>query len=264
MMPTSAQTVGYFQMPSQVQGPVAITVNDYGAGRAIWMGFNLLMEAMAAGPDSIFASLLLHALADLQPPVPLTWTRAVVPIHLSVRSQASMTSPIQALVRIPPETAVVAVETTAGLVIPQEAEELDWVFIPEAEKSAGLTFWLRLPKTPGAVEVNTIIQTSAEAGNTELDRLNLQVDVVQPPGLSEALALLDQLATPEPYTRYTLTRSRLQSSAHFSAPPTRVLAWAYMLLAVDSLSKSNTVEAKALRFMISEALRQVYLQAAED
>ncbi|MDH3603451.1 MAG: hypothetical protein OEU26_27890 [Candidatus Tectomicrobia bacterium] len=44
---------------------VAVTVHDYGAGRAIYMGFDLLAEAALAGTDSVAASLLHHNLPYL-------------------------------------------------------------------------------------------------------------------------------------------------------------------------------------------------------
>lgn len=61
-----ASAVGAFAPPALP----AVTLHDYGTGRAVFAGFDLLAEATLAGPDSLSASLLVQALAAVQPPVP--------------------------------------------------------------------------------------------------------------------------------------------------------------------------------------------------
>jgi hypothetical protein len=256
-----ATAVGHFQLQGRGRGgqdhdqkgdgSVAVTVHDYGAGRAVAMGFDLLTEAALAGPESVFASLLLHALDYVQPVEPATLPGAVVPVYLTLTGQGSV-PPVQAVLTIPPEPRVVAAEPTAGTIETSADDALIWSVDLSREANESLLIWLRLPDEPGPVDLHGIILLGEDL--REYDSVDLTLDIEPRPGLAAALADLANLVAQDKAYHQAQQHVEQADQAFAQGDDTRALA--QLVQGAEALIRVDTPEADQVRYAVAEALRQ--------
>ena len=236
---------------------VAVAMQTYGAGTALYMGFNVLAEATVAGEESLFTGLFLQALDALQPAAPIALTDAVVPVHLTMNGHGRV-PPVQALVTAPEASRIVGVETTAGDAILPTETDIEWNVTPADGTHAALTLWLRLPHEPEPIEVTSLLNLRHGPAMQAYDRLRLTIEVEQRPGLAEARAMLTRLATQDAVylgaARHLEHAIRDLDRGHISQALHRLVQ------TTTSLSRARIPEAEAVRAAVAEAIRHVAQQ----
>jgi len=143
----------------------AITFNNYGTGRVLFAGFDLLATATQYGPESLAARTLLAALA-LTHPTPLVSTLGgVLPIDLKLTNQGVAT-PIGVTVSVPPAVQV----TDAGggqLDNTQAGQTITWTRSLAVGEELTLRFFIRLPMSAATVSLHATV-TAGQGANTRL------------------------------------------------------------------------------------------------
>jgi hypothetical protein len=230
---------------------LAMSFHEYGEGQSVYVGFDLLAQATATGQDSLFADVLLTALRAVHPE-PLNHTIGrVIPLRLELTNQGLATAG-QVVIYLPEGTHVIT---------PEEAEmdELDWAvvwpFELNLDQVAELEFWLRLPWVPSLRPLNAQVQTGTAPDFDESESLSLEIDVIKPPCLPEALEQLTALKDEDKY--YAKALKSVQKAATYLQQEQDNKALKELLKAADKVLNSNHPEAHTLRVMIGNAIRHV-------
>lgn len=126
----------------------AITRYDYGSGRSVYMGFDLLVEATNSGQQSNYASLLLQALSYVDPEPQLLVGRTL-PVSLSIQNRGIAVTG-QVVLSIPANAMVV----DSGKAHLLNDTQLVWPFALETNALQLLVFWLQLPEAAGEMIVS--------------------------------------------------------------------------------------------------------------
>jgi len=231
---------------------LAATFQNYGEGKSIYLGFDLLAQATALGEDSLFADVLTTTLTTVHPEALPPRIGQMMPIELTLNNQGTATSG-QALIDLPDGMTII---------IPDEVlfDELEarliWPFDLQTEQSLTLTFWLRLPWVVGPVPVNGLIQIGLDPDFEDYGNLTLAIEVQAEPCLPEALDLLTALQSED--QAYAKALKHLQKAAQLiQTDENDEKALKELVQAVDELLKSDGLDAHRLRVMIDHAIRNL-------
>jgi len=230
---------------------LAMSFHEYGEGQSVYVGFDLLAQATATGQDSLFADVLLTALSSVHPERLNHTIGRIIPLRLELTNQGLATAG-QALIYLPEGTHVITPDEI-------EMDELDWAIVWPFELNldqvAELEFWLRLPWVPTLLPLNAQVQTGTAPDFDDYESLSLEIDVIKPPCLPEALEQLTALKDEDKY--YALALKSVQKAATYIQQEQDDKALKELLKAADKLLNSNHPEAHTLRVMIGNAIRNV-------
>ena len=137
----------------------AATINSYGNGRAVWVGFDLLATATRDEASSLSAQAMLAALQQVTPAISPNLTAGqVAPVTLKLVNQGIAT-PVRATLTLPAGARMVDAGAAHG-------RDDQWLWDVElgVGAQASLTVWVRLPETPGTVGFRAIVE--APVGGT--------------------------------------------------------------------------------------------------
>lgn len=229
----------------------AITLNAYGAGKALFAGFDLLAYAAQAGNDSLTAKALLAALGATHP-APLTARPGgVLPITLTLQNQGIATT---AIVAVPLPNTVTLVDGGGGTVLSgNDGTLVVWTVDLALNQEKPLRFAIRLPTNEASVTLDATV--SAAIGNTvrEITRTSLAIGIETVPSLDQLRTQAEALASSLPEDRKALNQviKRLDEAIRAHTADKAVAA---LLKATDALLAINASNATALRQALDERL----------
>jgi hypothetical protein len=157
-------------------GDPAITTYAYGAGRGIYMGFDVLGELAASGQQSAAATWLDNSLAWLAP-TPSATTGKLVPIQLTI---TDVGTPVTGRVHLtlPAGTQL----ADAGGAFLNADGTLLWPFQLAHGQTLTWTFWVTLPTTAGTATFNGEISIlNAQNQSIDYGPVTLALPVTAPP-----------------------------------------------------------------------------------
>lgn len=129
----------------------AVTINDYGNGKSMFVGFDLLATATRDGQDSLAASLLKEALGYVNPSDLPKGPGAVVPLTLTLTNRGIATG-ATATVNLPAGTMVA--DPGSGTV---SGNALSFETNLAVGDQESLTFWVKLPQAAGPVTFQAVV-----------------------------------------------------------------------------------------------------------
>lgn len=158
--PLRATANGADELASYVPaGGLAIAEYRYGEGHSLYMGFDVLAEATAAGEESVPARLLSAALGRVHPASLAPVAGKVVPMSLRITNKGLPVSG-QVLLAIPAGAQVV----DGGSARLKVDGSLLWPFTLAQGETLTAPFWVRLPSLGGAAIFNGSIIVGVEQG----------------------------------------------------------------------------------------------------
>jgi hypothetical protein len=260
-----ARVAGYFAAandgyPSPGKDMVAVTTHDYGFGRSVYAGFDVLSEATVAR-SPVFAELLLNALTTVYPIEPQPLTGAVIPLHLDVSNRGMATPVVVTLTAIPTDTVVVDALASRGEIESLAADQQRWVFQLPESTAATLTTWWQLPEFGGPVAFDALVQSGSHPNLVDHDTLSLTVDVQVRPSLSDAQAELMRLAATD--RAFDKALKKLNKAAYTLAKGKVEYALKELLKVTEELAKLAHPEAAEARRLVAQALATVARQTLE-
>jgi len=228
---------------------LAMSFHEYGIGKSLYAGFDLLAQATASGENSAFADLLMMALTNVHPEPWQQTIGSVIPLELNLTNQGSAISG-QALIYLPENTNLIA---PLNLAFDELDLALIWPFELQANETGQLAFWLRLPWVENTVSLDTLIQIGTAPNYQDYDHFNFELEVQAHPCLPEALALLTTLKDKS----YAKALKYSQKAADLIQQGKDDEALKELLKAIDALRQSEAPEAHALRVMLGNAIRNI-------
>lgn len=243
-----AAAIGYFSADGTVTAEPAVTAYDYGLGRTVYAGIDLLAEASLPGADGLYGALLLDALAYVHPQDLTPWAEGVYPVRVSL-SNEGLATPGRIVLTLPEGVGVVDAGGAEA-----SGNTLVWPFdLPE---SGHLTFnaWLKLPAAP--VTITALIQSGVAPDWADQGTLTLEL-------VPEPLITVEDvyaLAAPITDKAYKQAQKYLDWAQGDSAAGDWPAALASLLRAADALIPIATPQSAALREAVARAIRTVSIQ----
>ncbi|WP_161624000.1 carboxypeptidase regulatory-like domain-containing protein [Methylohalobius crimeensis] len=240
-----ATAIGYFSADGMATGEPAVTAYEYGLGRTVYAGIDLLAEASLTGADGLYGELMLDALAYVHPDDLTHLTQVVYPVRVALDNQGIAT-PGQVILSLPEGVTVV---DARGAEI--DADALIWPF--DLAEGGHVTFhaWLKLPDVP--VPIDALIQSGAAPDWEDQEALTLDLAPAPLITVEEAYAL----AAPIKGQAYKQVRKYLQWAQNDSAAGDWPAALSSLLRAADALIPIATPESESLREAVARAIRTV-------
>lgn len=166
----------------------AITGYDYGKGRSLFFGFDLLLQATQAGADSSYAELILQALQQIQPEELPTLGSAVLPLNVQWQNNRGAVSLVSELLL--PEGAELLVP---GIFAQQDEHWLATLTLAEQQTLAS-RLYIKLADRDGEQSIGLL--TTTVDGNQQLQQAqaSFAFGASATPELAATQALLDSLA----------------------------------------------------------------------
>ncbi|MBN2701232.1 MAG: hypothetical protein JXR29_07265, partial [Methylothermaceae bacterium] len=240
-----ATAIGYFSADGMATGEPAVTAYEYGLGRTVYAGIDLLAEASLTGADVLYGELMLDALAYVHPDDLTHLTQVIYPVRVALDNQGVAT-PGQVILSLPEGVTVVdarGAEIDAGALI--------WPF--DLAEGGHVTFhaWLKLPDVP--VPIDALIQSGAAPDWVDQKTLTLDLAPAPLPTVEEAYALAASIKG----QAYKQVRKYLKWAQNDSATGDWPAALSSLLRAADALIPIATPESESLREAVARAIRTV-------
>lgn len=249
-----AEALGSFSGVSMVPGEgTAVTAYDYGEGRSVYVGYDLLAEATLGEGDTLHSRLILAGLAYVHPETLESFAGGVMPLRL-VLTNEGIATPGRVLVRLPAGSAVV--DASAGAADPDAAVPTwVWPYTLTEEQTAVLDLWVRLPEDGSAISIEALVQTGTEPEFEDYEIVNLLLTPQLHAGLGAAVSALD--AASDKALKPVLNDVRLAQRQLDAADYEGALA--HLLKATDRLTDMSSAEAYPIRLMLDRVIREVAL-----
>jgi len=142
----------------------AVTSYDYGRGRSVYAGFDLLANAAMVGSNSASAQLILDALEHVHPALIEESVGSVVPVQLIVNNLGVNTD-VRATLTLPDSFKVIDSADATVSTNPAGESVLSWNVLLDANVQATMTVWLRLPTVAGAVNLEATVEGALPGSN---------------------------------------------------------------------------------------------------
>lgn len=166
----------------------AVTRHEYGAGKSVYAGFDLLVQATAAGEQSLFAGLILNSLAYVHPASFTAVSGAVVPVDIALTNEG-----IAAHVKVQFVLPAGAQLTDAGTAQVNNGA-MTWEMAMTAGEIKTLKFWLRLPAPNSPLTLMATVEAGANSQTLKLmAEPTLTLTVNDPESLTSVLSRIDAL-----------------------------------------------------------------------
>jgi hypothetical protein len=258
--PMSAAVVGAYRPAGNVQpsdsAEPAVTVQDHGRGRSVFVGFDLLSEAALEGQQGLFAHLLLGALDYIQPE-PGQWRPGdVIPLLLTLEN-LGIDAEGEVALPIPEDVGVV----DPGVAAVGEGE-LVWPFELTEGDGAQHGFWLRPAAAVATLRLEAQILIERGSETIEHALLPFTLDLSPRPTFADALDRLDLLAAADPAT-YADARARVQAAYLALHAGELANALSEGLAAADGLAGIEGDAAADARLLLAAAIRWLEMQIAQ-
>ncbi len=227
----------------------AVTYYEYGAGKSVYAGFDLLAQATAAGEQSLFATLILNSLAYVHPPTLTPQSGAVIPVDIVLTNQG-VAAQVKVQLALPAGTTLV----DAGTAQLANAT-LTWELALAAGESKTLTFWLKLPAPNGPFTLTAKILAGSNSQSLQLmAEPTLTLTVNDPESLASVLNRIDTLLSNQNPNSQSLKQARqfIEKALGHLHP---ALAIDDLLKAADSLLDITDPDVVAIRVAIGLWIR---------
>lgn len=244
---------GYGWHPRPHNSSPAITINEYGLGKSMFVGFDLLLEAASLGTeDNIFTELLLNGLT-LVNPKPLANTIGTdVPVTFTIQNEAQAT-PARLVLPIPEGVSIV--DAGEG-VIDEATQSVIWTLsLVEAEQQT-ITVWVEMPAE------TTTLTASIQSGEEPnyVDQATTSIELLPQAGVN-----IDELIDTASDSRSLRpVKYKLQLAKHKLEQNKIRHALDAMLLATNHIAYIekwySSEELTALRVQIDELIKQTARQ----
>ena len=239
--------------PSSADEPVydtAVVYYGYGQGKSVYVGFDLLGQATAAGDGNLFAELIVSGLDYSHPEAVATLPNAVVPVTLTLSNQG-MATPGQVTVSLPDGGMIVSAE--AGDF--QADGSLVWSFGLVETEVRTLDLWVRLPAEAGTVTVDALVQVGTPPDLVDHTSVSLDIAVTEVPALGDVIAIVAALAPEDKEMDKALDALEEADEALLKGDQEKALE--ELLDAADELADSGHPDAPALRLQVDLLIRDV-------
>jgi len=251
-----------------MHGDVAVARYAYGEGRSVFVGFNLLSEALiseaaAGSSDNSFTTLLLKALEDVNPDS-LTYTEGLaVPLTLTITNQGTATTG-QLTINLPAGSQVL--DNGGAQQVPQanNATNLIWPVTLANNATATLTFWLQLPQDQTVALITAAIESNAGGASILHTPAELSLPISVPPSLDDIISELSPLSGLDP--DYAAALSYLQQAQTALANGNGLMAHLKLLEAAeelgedaDEVNRPEAQTAKNIRTKLDGLIRKMAL-----
>jgi hypothetical protein len=181
----------------------AVTYHEYGAGKSVYAGFDLLVQATAAGEQSLFTALLLNSLNYIHPASLTPISGAVIPVDIVLTNQG-----IAAQVKV--QLALPAGTTLADAGTAQVADGvMTWETVLAVGESKTLTFWIKLPAPAG--QFTLVAKVFAGVNNQSISLVaepNMTLPVNDPESLTSVMNRIDTLLSNQNPNSQSLKQAR--------------------------------------------------------
>ncbi|MBI3171899.1 MAG: hypothetical protein HYZ32_04805, partial [Hydrocarboniphaga effusa] len=224
---------------------LAIATRDYGEGKSVYMGFDLLAEATVAGDTSFHASLIREALTHVQPSYAQVASGQVVPLMLTLSNRGIAVSG-RALLPLPAGSVVVDRRDATV-----QGDTLTWTYSLAEGEEKTFTTWVRLPPQAGTLALEANVQIGAAPSFADHTTASLTVNTVQKAGLAEARTLA---ASDIAFKKVQLWLDKADAALSVNKPD---VALGDLVQAADEAMKAAHPQAPALRLMIDQAILDI-------
>jgi hypothetical protein len=236
-----AQVVGRFA-GSRGAGNPAVTAYTYGLGTSVYVDYELLAEATRGGAASLHAALLEAALQAVQPQFTQPHTGQVVPLHLSLLNQGVA---IGGRIQVTLPAGVTVIDPGTGQV---SGGVWTSTYNLAVAQQSGFDLWMELPKVPGPVKFDALIQTGTAGAYVDYTHATLTVTAVQPASLADARALA---AANRAFDRVS---HWLDTAQFWISHGRNDFALLSLLAATDELAACPSIQATPLRLDIDQVI----------
>jgi len=149
----------------------AVTVNEFGLGKTVFMGFDVLLEATSMGSEeSLYTELLLNSLAAVNPEPPLLTIGTDYPLVFTITNVGSAT-PATFVLPIPDSVSVV--DAGEG-VIDETTQSISWTLDLVDGDAIDIPLWVEMPEL--ATTLTGAVVTGEGANGIE--RATASIDLV--------------------------------------------------------------------------------------
>jgi hypothetical protein len=238
---SGAQPVARF--PGVHAFDTAATFDDYGRGKSVYVGYDLLAEATQAGASSGHAQLLMNALDQVKPGFDRMLASQVVPLRITVENRGIATP---GRVVLPLPAGVTVVDANDAEI--SNDNTLTWIFDLGAEATRSFEAWVRLPASSGAVAFEARIQSGS--GSMFVDQTRAALSVTA----GTAASIEDAVATSRTSLLFLTVRFWLEKTQFWLARDQQHFALASLVQAADDASRIPHPLAGTLRLQIDEAI----------
>jgi hypothetical protein len=226
-----------------------VTLNDYGEGQAVYLGYDLLAEAVLAGAASPQADLMLSSLTAVAPLQDIHQVGTGVPVILSLTNQGIAT-PGRAIITLPDDVALI----DSGAALLQSDGTLIWYFDIQLSETVALTLWLQPLTEENDLPIDVLIQTGTSEDYLDYESLSLTLALSPVPLLTDLSDQLAQLADDD--KAYRKAQRYLQKARRAQERSKLEEVFENLLRCSDELTKLDTAQARAIRLKLAELIRQ--------
>jgi hypothetical protein len=172
-----------YHCPEVPKENAAITLNEYGLGKTVFMGFDVLMEAQSLGvDDSVFVDLILNSLEQVNPDPVVGTIGTDYPLVFTVTNTGNATP---ARLVMPVLEGVSIVDAGTGSV-DDDRQAIVWEFDLDVDEQQTFAVWVQMP------ELVTTVNASVEVGDVdfaqELATVSIDLSPVDDITLAEIIA----------------------------------------------------------------------------
>lgn len=167
----------------------AVTYNQYGLGKAIFVGFDILAHATSVGENGLFDEVINQSLTYTQPTSIAPYGGRVVPLSFKLTNQGIATSG-QVIMTLPVGSSVMDMKTSGSAAsvtteVPSNESVITWPYTIAEEQVVHLQIWLKLPNEVGNQNISALIQTGEAPDWKDYEKTTLTVQAQSYPVLSD-------------------------------------------------------------------------------
>ncbi len=244
------------QHSNHVLHDTAVSLNQYGKGRAIYAGFDVLAYATQYQNKTLLTDLINRALEETHPVELALQPSSVVPVDVTIYNpgsnanvQATLTAPLDATWLNAPEGNIVDTQAI-------------WQYLAPADDERTFTAWLQLPPSGGEVPISLLIEAGIDA-NSLITQENLSINLSVPMSimLSDIISQIQDLQA-QGYHQLFLKKAlkKLKKARQFEQNNHLSEAAIQVLAATDKLKNKTDQAIIDIRLKIDDWLRMATLR----
>lgn len=233
----------------------AVTTYNYGKGKSVYFGFDVLMEASQPGADEGFGNMLKAALSFVNPQALLLEQTKTVPLNIKLANRRGATSG-RVVLNLPDGGYPVVSELFV-----QNGTDWVWDFIIDEQETLSERVYIQLPDS--ALEAVISVDIATDPNGQLLQQIPADI-TLQVSGLSsieETLTALDQLAWDYWYRLgYRDAYHKLEWAKSAMESGDWITAQSLLIVTTNLLMFDDESDVQSVRQMVDEHVRQVGMQ----
>ena len=220
----------------------AITMHDYGLGKGLYIGFDILEQAYVAGTGNDFENILLNALEYVNPIIPLTNKNSVIPIEIRINNLGNAT-PGRVVLTLPANAVWADVSGLTQI----DSQTAEWIFTLPLNTTLTKTIWVQLLDEQ-VVKIQASIQTGVVSTYIDYGTAEYSVIPASAPDLNQVIQELSGYATPA--EDFAEALQYLDDAKNALAINDQQNAHKYLIEAAEELDDNITPAIQAIRLKI--------------